>query len=162
MQSLKLLSTYTQNGVVILSKLKSRNYPLYLYLKSNLGQLTPALTAQGVGVLDDLKTLREPDKIRLFLQYHYGETVDLSEVRHIHRTVYNYLLGYGKPREVVEGLGFNVKYRSHAPNLEKDLGSLRDSEGNFPPLPQSTYNKVYYRAKKQGVDVKHYLKSLGT
>ncbi|ATO48626.1 hypothetical protein P4V86_03730 [Brevibacillus laterosporus] len=162
MHSLDIISKYKRNGIVIFSALKPRNYPLYLYLKSNLGHLAPSLAEQGVEVLDDSKTLRSYEKIRMFLRYHYGEIVDLSEVRQVYRTVYNYLLELGSPKEVVEGMGFKVQYKSRTIDIEKDLRKLRADDGSFPPLPQSIYNKVYYRAKKQGVDVKHYLKSLGT
>lgn len=59
-------------------------------------------------------------------------------------------------------MGFDVKYKSHTHDIENCLGRLRGKDGSLPPLPQSIYNKVYYRAKKQGVDVKQFLKSLGS
>lgn len=111
----------------------------------------------GLELFDDLHGKRGYEKVRLYLKYHFGDIVNLSEVRKSHRTVYNYIMELGKPYEVLTQMGFEIDYRVRDPEQElaKQVSNLED--GIIPP---KLYQKLYYRARRSNMSVKEYIKLL--
>lgn len=163
--SIRFISPFVKNGIILLSVLRRMNYPLLRYYKSNELTVRQAWEQEGIKVLDDLHTLNTDENIRLYLLYHFGYQVDMSVLRKKDRTIYNYLLKRGKPREVVESFGFEpVTYaESSEEHLRSQLHQIADDGGRIAKIADKHLaNKLLYRARKKGFRSSiDYLKSLG-
>lgn len=162
--TLNILEKHSVNGVLPLKKLKKDNYPLFKYVVNNLIRVSKELLDEkGVSILDDRHTLRDPDKIKLYLRYHYGQEVNLSELRLIHRTIYNYLTQISNPLEAVISLGFTPVYNHTNSDdmIKSKLQELAYDGNKVRHLKTGFYNRIYYRANKEGLTVKEYLEKLG-
>lgn len=158
------LQKAVENNVLPLSKLKKLNYPLFKYVCKNLNRISTSLKENfEIEILDDVKSLRDKDKIRLYIKYHFGNIVNLSDLRENHRTIYNYITRYGKPRDVLENMGFKIKYDCSLSEdqLIEELKTLADENGRIKKIGSNLYYRVYYRATKSGYNVKEYIESLG-
>lgn len=162
--STTLLSSYTRNGVLPLKLLKSKNYPLFKYVMNNYELVAANLQECGISIMNDLKSKKDLEVIRLYLKYHFGDTVNLTLLRKNHRTIYSYISFQGKVAETIKELGFSI-YHEHVSSEQdiiEELKQIADTERKIsqrlePPL----YYKLYYRANKLGLSLKEYTKQLG-
>lgn len=162
--TVRLIGAYTKNGVVPLSLLKKRNYPIFKYFLSNYRVVLKQLKDNGIYVLNDLSTLNNIVKIKYYLLYHYGETVNMSLLRQADYTIYWYLSNRGEPGALVEELGFEITYakKSSDKYILDELYRIADKNKDIFQLNDSSlYGKLYYRARKKDITLKEYIKSLG-
>lgn len=159
----RMLRGYAKNGVLPLSKLKRINYPMLLYVLSNFEKIEGRLKHQDIEILDDLVSLAKLEKLKLYIKYHYGRVVNLSQLRKECRTVYNYLSEIGNPEETLTNLGFFIIYDSKTSvhSLLDTLRNIADAQGNIAYLGKGIYNRVYYRATRHDSTVKDYLANFG-
>lgn len=141
---------YAKNGVISLSELRKLNYPLFKFVTKNLDRVSSVLSNHGIEILDDTRTKKGYDRIRLYVKYHYGSEVNLSELRLFHKGIYTYLSKMGNIREILESMGFKVTYSSTL--TDDELHKRIKEEG-----VTKYYNHVYYRAKKCNITVAEYL-----
>lgn len=155
-----LLVRYSRNGVLPLSKLRAVNYPLFKFIVRNIDIVKSKNT--GVELLDDLKSIKDMEKIKLYLRYHFNDTVNLTVLRNEHRYVYNCISSLGNPHDVIKEMGFKVIYEKSdtEDTLREKLREISNEDGvicSLGPL----YDKVYYRARKENMTVAEYLNKLG-
>lgn len=162
--STRIITRHAKNNVIPLSVLKEKNYPLFKYLLNNYKVILRELKRNGFHILNDLRTLNNKTKIKYFLLYYYGNCVNMTLLRVKDRTVYNYISKIGNPGDVVTSLGFQVLYarKSTEEYIKSELYRISDNEGNiFKISDGQLYGKLYYRAKKSGMNVKEYIQKLG-
>lgn len=163
MSLLRTLADMSKNDVLRLSELKRVIYPLFRYIIRNMDGISARLRDKyGVDVLDDLNGMKEYDKIKLYVRYHYGKHVDLSDLRSRHRTIYNYISKMGSHLNILSGMGFIVSYKA-----KHDFGFLIDilkgtaEKGTLYTMSQSNYNRLYYQACKEKITVEQLLAKHG-
>lgn len=162
--TVRVIAEHTKNGVVPLTVLKQKNYPIFRYTIKNYRKVLRMLRENSIEVLNDLSTLNTSSKIRLYLLYYHGPTVDLSLMRTSDRSVYNYLIMRGKPYEMLISYGFEVEYNSKGAEsyIIKELYRIADKNNEIVKISDSKlYNRLYYRAKKVGISVTEYIETLG-
>jgi hypothetical protein len=162
--SVKLLTELAKNKVVLLSKLKVRNYPLYKYTTGNLAYVTKALNDQGYYMLDDLSSMKDLEKIKLYVLHYYGKTVNLTVLRTSDRTIYNYLSDIGNPHLILESFGFEVVFTRKSPEatILAELNRIADENGYIHTISDpSLYQKLYYRATKSEKTVQEFILNHG-
>lgn len=154
-----------RNGVLSLSYLKKISYPLFKYYINNRSMLKRRFKQDGIDVLNDLHTKNTYTNIKLFLRFHYGDTVNITVLRAKDKTVYNYISLMGKPYEVIEEMGFHIEYSPSKRSMEyiiAELNRISDDEGFIYKINDTTlYSKLQSRARKNNNSVKEYVKSLG-
>lgn len=162
--SVKIITTFSRNNVIKLSVLRDKNFPLFKYTMNNYQRVVSSLREYGYYLLDDLTTLHNIVNIKLYLLYHYGESVSLTLLRSEDRTIYNYLSKRGSPYDLLKKLGFEVTHEIFV-SKEYLLSSLKRLAGPnkiIDHLEPSLYRRVYYRSKKEGyLSINDYLSSLG-
>ncbi|MEC0276862.1 hypothetical protein [Peribacillus frigoritolerans] len=162
--TVRVIAVHAKNGVIPLTVLKQKNYPIFRYFLKNYRKVLRLLSENGIQVLNDLTTLNHTSKLKRYLLYYYGTTIDLSLIRQSDRTVYNYLIMKGKPEVRLNDLGFEVIYQHKGSEgyIIKELYRLADKDGNIYSIADAKfYSKLYYRAKKQDLNVKQYINTLG-
>lgn len=155
-----------RNRVLPLSVLKKINYPLFRYYMNNRNIVKRRIESEGIQILNDLFTKNTYRNIKLFLTYYYGETVNMNVLREKDRTIYNYISERGKPREVIEEMGFKVEYTKFKRSMEyimAELNRIADDDGFIYKINDPTlYSKLQYRQRKEGFSsVKDYVETLG-
>lgn len=157
-----IYAKYTKNGVISLKNLKKENSPLFKYVMKNYDVVQKNLKDKyHIELLNDIKTRRSKENLRLFLKYTYGDTVDLTSLRKDYKGIYNYLCQDGSVEDNIKKLGLQVTYSSK--DLEPLLKELKKlaRDGMIKSIPPKIYNKLYYLSKKNDMNVNEYLQSLG-
>ncbi|GEA16837.1 hypothetical protein E308F_30830 [Moorella sp. E308F] len=157
----KLLLKYARNGIVSLRHLKQQNYYLFKVVLSNLAVVRDTLKRNGIEIIDDLVSWCNPETIRYYLQYYYGDTVNLTDLRTAHPAAYKYLSQEGKPYEHLRKLGFNVIYNNTMSEEELVATLASRNENGKVKLDRSLYLKLFYRASLKGLDIESYVQQLG-
>lgn len=102
---------YVRNGVLSLKYLKRSNYHLFKLITNNLDYYKQRFFDEsGIEILEDTYSIKTLERIRLYLKHYYGDTVNLSKVRVAHQQLYLNICQFGKPYDVLTGLGFKVVY----------------------------------------------------
>jgi len=153
-----------KNGVVSLKELKQHNYYLYkLYLKNRVIFDELLFLKHSVCVLNDVKFSRNPEQVRLYLLYHYGTDINLSELQIIDKKAYKNICITGGV-EHYKQLGFNFTYNRKNKYMNK-LRSMCDKNGYLLPPKKKHYPRMYNALKVQaytkGMSYVEYLESLG-
>ncbi len=157
---IKRLSSYHKNGVVSLKELKEKNFFLFRYLLKNRGLINSFFDETGIRVMDDLYSYK--NIISLYLKYHYGDVVNLTDLRSNHQTVYRHICKIDKPILYIQSLGFGVEYGSKC--TENQLFNILQHKVDhlgFLKLDKKTYNRLAYRAKVKNLTVVQYLNKQG-
>lgn len=157
------IQRYHKNGVVSLKELKKDNYHLFKYAQRNVVKVDKELyDTYGVELLNDTIPIRGPHPVRLYLKYHFGFTINLTELRE-HQMVYREILKMGYTVDE-----FMDKY--HLELIRNDMSERKlidelqsnvDSEGYLLPLSKRLNNCVSYRAKLVGLSPTDYLAQYG-
>lgn len=159
----RMLSEYADNGVISLNSLKRRKFALFRLLSNNLESLSEALLYEyGIEVLNDTRTRRSPEHVRLFLKWKYGLTVNLSRLKKEDPTIYNYIKSFGKVSDFIKDNGFRAEYDSTW--TDKDIVDelyKHSPDGTLKSVPSGIYRKVYSRAKRANLTVREYITELG-
>jgi len=150
-KTLELLLQHQNNGVISMEVLKKDSPYLYRLLVSNFDTLSPSLLAEGVEILS------KKSDVRLYLKYHFGNTINLSLLRSEYQTTYRKLSKEGKPREVLERMGFRVEYNTLTPE-DALLEEVKTYKEAGKPLPKKLHNQLYYRSRQHGLTVSDYIK----
>lgn len=162
--SARAIAELAKNGVVSLKELKSVNFYLYkLYLKNKDKFDEILLLKYNVCVLNDVNVRLSPEYVRLYLLYHYGKNINLSELRkNDWQAYYNICINGGV--EYFKKLGFNFTYNHKNKYIEK-LKKMVDKNGYlYPPKSDhhpKMYRALYFMARKNGMSYVEYLKHLG-
>lgn len=156
---------FTRNGVISLSVLKKKNYPLFRYYMSNRNVLKRRFKDEGIEILNDITTKNTYTNIKLFLLYHYGDVVNMNVLREKDRTVYNYISKLGNPNEVIEKMGFKVEYSKFKRSMDylmAELNRIADDDGYIYKINDAAlYSKLQNRARNNELSVKEYMTTLG-
>lgn len=150
---------YHKNGVVSLEDLKTYNYHLFKYVLRNIAKVDKELyDTYGVEVLNDTIPIRGPHPVRLYLKYHFGFTINLTELRE-HQMVYREILKLGytvdefMDKYHLELIRNDISERKLINELQKQV----DSDGYLLPLSKRLNNCISYRAKLAGLSPADYL-----
>jgi hypothetical protein len=156
------IQRYHKNGVVSLKDLKSYNYHLYKYVYRNVEKVDKELyDTYGVEVLNDMIPIQDHN-VLLYLKYHFGFTINLSELRK-HQTVYREILKMGYTIDE-----FMDKY--HLELIRNDISEGKlinelqkhvDNDDYLLPLSKRLNNCISYRAKLAGLSPADYLSQYG-
>lgn len=153
---LKKLSRYHRNGIISLKELKRKNPYLFRYLIKKGSLIDSLFSETGIRVMNDLSSYK--DIIPLYLKYYYNDTVNLSDLRKKHNTVYRHICKLGKPEQVISEWGFTVIYKSKI--SDEQLKEMIQSKSEKEFFDKSLYNRIYYRAKKLGLSVPEFLETV--
>jgi hypothetical protein len=162
--SAQAIAELSKNGVVSLKELKNVNYYLYkLYIKNKEKFDELLLIKHNVCILNDVNVRLSPEYVRLYLLYHYGKDINLTELKKVDwQAYYNICINGGV--EYFRNLGFNFTYNKKNKYIEQ-LKRMADKNGYlYPPKSDrhpKLYQALYFRARSQGMSYVEYLKSLG-
>lgn len=156
---IRKLSSFHKNGIISMKELRTKSPYLFRYVKSNGS--AALFEETGIQIMNDLSSCK--DIIPLFLRYHYGDIVNLTNLRNKHITVYRHICKLGKPIEYVESLGFKVEFESKLTETQliEELEKRVDSRGYLQSLTKTIHNSLSYRASQNSMTVAEYLKLLG-
>jgi hypothetical protein len=136
-----------------MKELRTHNLRLLRLLESNYERIAARLEQDfGVQVLQDMKSFTDAHNIKLFLKHTYGKTVNMTDLRKNHRSVYRAL----PCREIVQEWGFTLTYDGIF--TEEMLVAELQRTGQ---IDEELYGKVAYRARKVGLSVREYMGKLG-
>jgi hypothetical protein len=144
--------------------LKTANLRMLKYLQSNFDRLSSLLSDQSIYVLNDLEPVKTPADITAYLRLYCGNNINLTDLREQHRSVYRGISNHGKPMTLLKDWGFTVSYRKMYSEdmLLKLLSEIRTEDGTLDlKAHRNLYNKVIYRADREGVTVQDYLGQAG-
>lgn len=158
---LQQLANMSKNGIISVNYLQKHNPYLLKLLENNFHNLQKELGEQGIIILNE-QELETPEDIKAHLVYHYGNLVNLTTVKLKDRKFYDTLRTLGKPRDVIESFGLEVTYRFTATEREilRRLNQIAEDR-TIKKLGYVLHQKVYFRAKKEGLTVQEYLHKLG-
>ncbi|HZK27065.1 MAG TPA: hypothetical protein VFD00_05975 [Thermoclostridium sp.] len=162
--STKEIAGFSRNNVVSLKELKGINYYLYkLYLNNKDLFDELLLLNHQVCILNDIRFRRTTEQVRLYLLYHYGKDINISELRRINYNAYKNMCMVGGV-SYFRGLGFNFTYDKKFKYIKK-LKSMCDKNGYLLPPKQKHYPKMYNAlrtsAYNKGMTYVEYLQHLG-
>ena len=160
----RLIQLYVKNNVLPLSVLKKSNYPLYRYAVNNYRLFLSALKSHNVSVLNDLKPIKGEQQLNCYLKYFYGEAVNLSVLYINDPGIYKKLAAEGKAEDKLHEMGFEVTYnrKRSMPFILSELNRIADGNNYIMSISDPLlYSKLDYRAKKENMTLREYLKSLG-
>lgn len=104
-------------------------------------------------------------QLKRHIQYHYGTTVNLSELRKKNTKYYLRLFEYGSPPDVIRGWGLDVTYNERLTEEEllATIDEFKDEQGVVRGVTnnEKLYHSLYYRASKEGKSIKDYLTAKG-
>ncbi len=154
------LSFCIKNNVLSIRDLTRFNPPLSVYILNNIGLIEERL---DVEVLDDTVAIRGFNNIRMYLLYHYGDTVNLTKLREENIVVYNNICALGVPEKVIKSMGLKVAYDSKISydELIEELKAIANEDGVIEKLDKRLDNKVRYEANKVNMTVREYIEKLG-
>jgi hypothetical protein len=146
------LEKLISNGVVSLKDVKNYNYPLY----KTIIHPDAANLVRDMEIINDIHRLNTVDDVKKFLQFKFGNEVDITTLRKQYMSVYKNINTRGNVREVIESWGFRVvySYRDTENKLAKEL--LKATS-----LNKTLYDRLYRESEKRGMKVKELLKELG-
>jgi hypothetical protein len=146
------LDKLISNGVVSLKDVKNYNYPLY----KTITHPDSANLVRDMEIINDIHRLNTEDDVKKFLQFKFGNEVDITTLRKHYMSVYKNINTRGNVKEVIEGWGFRVvySYRDTSNKLTKEL--LKATS-----LNKTLYDRLYRESEKRGMKVKELLKELG-
>lgn len=162
--TVRVIVEHAKNGVIPLTVLKQKNYPIFRFTMKNYRKVLRMLRENNTEVLNDLSDINTPSKVKAFLLYYYGNTVNLSLMRAADRFVYYYLFRRGKPDEMLKYYGFEVTYYRKGSDeyIINELYRIADKNNEIIKISDGKlYNKLYYRAKKLDITVTEYVETLG-
>lgn len=161
----KRIADLSQNGVVPLKKIKETNFYLYKYYELNKSKMNEILALYyNVAVMNDIFIRKDKEYIRLYLTYHYGKKINVSKFAKEHFSIYRTVCEFGDVPTFLNSLGFEVKYAKKDKFIEKLEKRVNKKGYIVPPYPsedQRLYDALYKRAKRSGMNIPQYLKSLG-
>jgi hypothetical protein len=162
--SAKEIAGFSRNGVVSLKELKGINYYLYkLYLKNKNLFDELLLINHQVCVLNDVRFRRDTEQVRLYLLYHYGKDINISDLRKTDYKAYKNMCIVGGI-DHFKKLGFNFTYNKKHKYMKK-LQNMCDKNGFLLPPKQKHYPKMYNAlrtaAYMKGMTYVEYLQYLG-
>lgn len=159
LKTTQILSKLAHNGVVSMQELRVKNLRLLRLLESNFERIADRLQREyEVSILQDLQPVTDENNIKLFLKYHYGDSVNLTDLRERHRSVYRVL----PARDVLKDWGFEITYDGITTEemLVAELNRIVKSRGAL-KINDELYGKLAYRARRAHLTVREYLNSLG-
>jgi hypothetical protein len=162
--SAKEISGFSKNNVVSLKELKGINYYLYkLYLNNKELFDELLLLKHQVCVLNDVNFKRTTEQVRLYLLYHYGRDINISELRKKDFNAYKNMCLTGGV-DHFKSLGFNFTYNRKWKYMKK-LRSMCDKNGYLLPPKKKHYPRMYNAlrtaAYQKGMSYVEYLEYLG-
>jgi len=155
-----------KRGIISLKKLKQQNYYLYKFYLRNKDLIDSKLFLEhGMYILDDIHGQEtDGEYLRRYLIYHYGKTVNITELRKKDYNIYCYMFYKCGGVKYFKTLGFKIVY-DKKDYVFKELEKRADKDGYIEPIhykkDYNLYYALYMRAKKQGKSLNEYINELG-